>query len=154
MVNMRWIAIILSVATMVMTVVTLTVISDGATGLSLLNVGMEDSAVLAFLAVSLVIGIFGLLVPIFSVVSGVCIIATAFLASEAAVRISSEGMIIFVCLAVVVMFLGVIASLVMTRYIRANVRGINMFQCSIMTWKGVQVPPEWMQYLYQNQYRY
>ena len=155
--QLRLISIIMSVVTMVMTIVTLVAIPVNWSdfGTSLIGIGMNHGAVLAFAIISLIIGVIGLLIPLFSVVSGVCIIATAFLAGGLPDTIfGNETLIIYVALAVVVMVLGFLTSMLMVKYIRCNVRGVNMFQCCLFTWKGIPMSQGQYQQPYQNQYRY
>jgi hypothetical protein len=154
----RMASIAMAIVTLAMTIITLVAIPVNWSdfGTTLIGIGMNHGAVLAFAIVSLVIGVIGLMVPLFSVVSGVCIIATAFLAKDLPNSIfTNETLIIYVALAVIVMILGLIASMLMMKYVRFNVRGVNMFQCCLFTWKGIPMPPGYSQgYQQQQQYKY
>ena len=158
-VKMRIIAIIVSIAALAVAMVALFAIpsdlSDFGTTLLSLGLGEDGMIVLVFVIISLVVGIIGLLIPIFSIVTGVCIIATAALILTNpgfSDTMDITGMLVFVVMAVLVMGLGLLSSLMMSKYVRANVRNVNMLQCSIMTWTGVRVPQEYPGQNQQYQY--
>ena len=153
--NLRWIAIILAIATLAVTLVSLFVIPIDDSGTTLLGLGLDDPdamVVLVFVIISLVIGIVGVFIPIFSIVTGVCVIATvALLFTNEGYSFDTSVLFIFVGVSVVIMVLGLIASLFMNKYVRSNVRNVTMFDCCMMTWKGVRLP---VQQQPLQQYRY
>ena len=54
--------------------------------------------------------------------------------------VDNTGFTLVLVLGIVAIALGVIASLVMNKYVRSNVRNVTMFQCSLFTWIGIRDP--------------
>ncbi len=154
-ISFRWIAIILSIATLVMTILTLTIIpvteNDSLIGIGL---GEDGLYVLIFCIMTIVIGILSLLVPLFNIVTGVCVIGTITLIfTNSGFAVTDTTLILFILMGVVIMVLGLVSSLLMTKYVRSNVRNVTMFECSLWTWIGIKMPQDQYQQQYQ-QYQY
>jgi len=148
--NLRMTAIILSIATLVVAIVTLCGVptdnGDFGTTLMALGLGPDAAVLLVFVILTILIGIVGVLIPIFSIVTGVAIMGCLTLVlTNSAYHVGLVSMIIFLVLALLVILLGLFTSLMMNKYVRSNVRNVTMFQCCLMTWKGIKLPGEGQQ---------
>ena len=146
--NLRFIGMGLAIAAFVVTIVALCAIgvitpkdSDSLQSLISFGLSSEGTVVLVFAILSIVIGVASIIIPMFFVVSGVCTILTAALPminEGLKLYVDNTGFTLVLVLGIVVIALGVIASLVMNKYVRSNVRNVTMFQCSLFTWIGIR----------------
>jgi len=145
--GLRFVSIIMAIAALAVTMVSIFVLPadmhSSDTTLFSLGMAKDGIAVLIFAMVSVALAIISLFIPMFSIVSGVCVIATAAIV-ELKIGISfamdQTAFILFIVLAVVIMILGIIASMLMGKYVRSNVRNVSLFQCCVLTWKGIRIP--------------
>ena len=148
--NLRFIGIGLAIAAFVVTIVALCAIgvitpkdSDSLQSLISFGLSSEGMVVLVFAILSIVIGVASIIIPMFFVVSGVCTILTAALPminEGLKLYVDNTGFTLVLVLGIVAIALGVIASLVMNKYVRSNIRNVTMFQCSLFTWIGIRDP--------------
>lgn len=143
--NLRYVGIGLSIAAFVLTIVALAAINV-IDSKSLISFGLDKDGqimILVFSIVAIVVGVASILVPMFTVVSGVCVIMTDALLKisnnlAATHTIDDGGFAIIIVLAALVMVLGIASSFVMGKYVRSNVRNVTMFQCNLFTWTGIK----------------
>lgn len=148
--NFRFIGMGTAVVAFVFLVLGLTVFSLSGNGInygSILSIGLGENGtvVLVFALITLLIGIIAVLIPIFSVVSGIGLIGSlALIMMNSAVypTIDSTPMILIIAMAVLSIMMGVLSSVFMMKYVRSNARNVTMMQCSVMTWMGPQKAPE------------
>ena len=139
----RGFAIILSIAALAITIVSLFGIPLDFSSFdnTFLRVGMEsaDGVYLILTFVTLAIGIFALLEPLFAVVSGGCIIGLAAIAygDAALAYFGTAELIVFVLLAVDIMVLGIVSMIFMRKFVNNNIKGVNAFKACYLTWAGI-----------------
>ncbi len=158
-VNFRWLGIILAVVSLAMVFVSLVAIpadmSDMGNTLLSLGLGENGLFILIFVIICIVIGIIGLLIPLFNIVTGVCIIATGALVmtnSGFSDNITTAGFLVIVAMALIVIVTGLLAAMFMSKYVRSNVRNVNMLQCCLWSWMRIHmpqnIPDQYQQYQY------
>jgi len=158
-VNFRWLGIILAVVSLAMVFVSLVAIpadmSDMGNTLLSLGLGENGLFILIFVIICIVIGIIGLLIPLFNIVTGVCIIATGALVmtnSGFSDNITTAGFLVIVAMALIVIVTGLLAAMFMSKYVRSNVRNVNMLQCCLWSWMRIRmpqnIPDQYQQYQY------
>ena len=145
----RYAGMVLPIVGLILVLVAMFVIPTGknAADSTLFSLGTSDVGlpILIFVIMSIAMGVVSVITPIFSVVSGVCVIATAAIVHLKVVpqlpaTMDVNTFIMFIGIAVGVMIIGILATVMMNKYVRSNVRNVTMFQCCIMSWKGVRVP--------------
>ena len=143
-INFRWIGMGLSAASFIITIVALFAISLSGNGVnygSLFGIGTDEGggAVLALAIITLILGIIAIFVPIANFITGISLIgAFTLVSTNSAVypSIDSGTLLIFILLAILIIFLGIITTIFVFRYVRSNVRNVSILECSIFLWIG------------------
>jgi len=146
--GMRAGGIILAIVTLGLTVALLFLIPLNITGWNMdttlyqlaVSGTAKDLAVIGFIVAALAIGIFALIVPVFSLVSGATILAVIFALYykyNETIAMTSNDLIIMIVLGLVVIILGVLASVMMSKYVQSVRRGVSMFSSCLFCWIGV-----------------
>jgi len=100
----------------------------------------KDLAIIGFVIAALAIGIFSIIVPVFSLVSGatvISIVVALYYKHASTIGMDFNSLLIILGLGIVVILLGVIASVMMSKYVRSVKSGVSMFSSCIFTWIGV-----------------
>lgn len=150
--NLRFIAIGLSLATLVLVMVALLAVPMSTTGKSLLFASFDYMEVLLFVMLALIFAFVGVIVPMFSTITGVCLIGSSMLLVAKGIPMDGSIFIVIV-LAIVAAIIGLISSACMKGYARANVRNVTTLQYNLYTWTGIRMPDDTDQQ-FQRQYRY
>ncbi len=146
--GMRYGGIILAILAFGLTAALLFIIPLNVTGwdtsTTLYNLAVngtaKDLAIIGFVIAALAIGIFSIIVPIFSLVSGatiISIVVALYYKHASTIGMNFNSLLIILGLGIVVILLGVIASVMMSKYVRSIKGGVSMFSSCLFSWIGV-----------------
>jgi len=137
-------AIILSIVAFAFTMVSLFALPLDFTSFdtTMLRIGMMDgqTTIMAMTIITMVIAIVALLLPFMSVLSGILVMATAFMAYGIEGLFdfpTGIGCAVFVLLTLDIIVLGVVSTIFMKKFIGNNLEDISILRACYLTWTGI-----------------
>ncbi len=137
-------AIILSLAAFVLTVIALFALplDFSSFDTTLLRIGMLDgqTVVLATTIITMVLAVVAILLPMVSVLSGLCMMVTAIMAYGVEGLFdfpTGPGCAVFVMLATYIIGCGIVSTLFMKKFITSNLDDVPILKACYLTWTGI-----------------
>lgn len=137
-------AIVLSLAAFVLTMVALFALplDFSSFDTTLLRIGMLDgqTVILATTIITMVFALVAILMPMVSVVSGICMMATAIMAYGVEGLFdfpTGAGCAVFVMLATYIIGCGIVSTIFMKKFITSNLDDVPILRACYLTWTGI-----------------
>jgi len=137
-------AIVLSLAAFVLTMVALFALplDFSSFDTTLLRIGMLDgqTVILATTIITMVFALVAILMPMVSVVSGICMMATAIMAYGVEGLFdfpTGAGCAVFVMLATYIIGCGIVSTMFMKKFITSNLDDVPILRACYLTWTGI-----------------
>ena len=142
-IKFRFIGMGISVAAFILILLAMTAVDlSGYGSIFSIGTGERGTMVLVLCILILLVSIVSILIPVFYIVSGITLMGTLLLVlmnSSVYPHIGTTSILLVILLSLVSMLLGVVSSVIMARYVRANARNITLFQSSILAWTGFRL---------------